>query len=72
MTVPSRVGDDALGIVPVDEYERVFSFPTVGKDSELCVTRCHGFWLTFYVDDARSERIVAFRLEGISKEYFEV
>ena len=54
VTVPSQVGDDALGIVPVDEYETVFSFPTVGKDSELCVTRCHGFWLTFYVDDTRS------------------
>ena len=55
VTVPSQVGDDTLGIVPVKEYERVFSFPTVGKDSELCVTRCHGFWLTFYVDDARSD-----------------
>ena len=54
VTVPSQVGDDALGIVPVDEYETVFSFPTVGKDSELCATRCHGFWLTFYVDDTRS------------------
>ena len=55
VTVPSQVGDDALGIVPVNEYETVFSFPTVGKDSELCVTQCHGFWLTFYVDDARSD-----------------
>ena len=55
VTVPSQVGDDTLGIVPVNEYETVFSFPTVGKDSELCVTRCHGFWLTFYVDDARSD-----------------
>ncbi len=50
-----QAGDDALGIVPVDEYETVFSFPTVGKDSEMCVTRCHGFWLTFYVDAARSD-----------------
>jgi hypothetical protein len=55
VTVPSRVGDDALGIVPEDEYETVFSFPTVGKDSVLCVTRGHGFWLTFYVDNARSD-----------------
>jgi len=55
VTVLSRVGDDALGIVPVDEYETVFSFPTVGKDSVLCVTRSHGFWLTFYVDNARSD-----------------
>ena len=53
--VHSQVGDDALGTVAVDEYETVFSFQTVGKDSELCVTRCHGFWLTFYVDDARSD-----------------
>lgn len=33
--VPSQAGDDALGIVPVDEYNTVFSFPTVGKDSEI-------------------------------------
>ena len=33
--VPSQVGDDAPGTVPVDEYETVFSFPTVGKDSAL-------------------------------------
>ena len=53
--VPSRVVDDALGTVPVDEYETVFSFPTVGKNSEMCLTRCRGFWLTFYVDAARCD-----------------
>ena len=47
-----RVVDDALGTVPVGEYETVFSFPTVGKNSEMCLTRCRGFWLTFYVDAA--------------------
>ena len=55
VTVPSQVDDDALGIVPVDEYETVFSFPTVGNDSELSVTRCHGFWLSFYVEPVRSD-----------------
>ena len=53
--VPSQTGDDALGTVPVDEYETVFSFPTVGKNSEMCLTRCRGFWLTFYVDAARCD-----------------
>ena len=53
--VPSQVVEDALGTVPVDEYETVFSFPTVGKNSEMCLTRCRGFWLTFYVDAARSD-----------------
>ena len=53
--VPSQVVDDALGTVPVDEYETVFSFPTVGKNSEMCLKRCRGFWLTFYVDAARSD-----------------
>ena len=53
--VPSQTGDDALSTVPVDEYETVFSFPTVGKNSEMCLTRCRGFWLTFYVDAARCD-----------------
>ena len=53
--VPSQTGDDALSTVPVDEYETVFSFPTVGKNSEMCLTRCRRFWLTFYVDAARSD-----------------
>ena len=47
--VHSQAGDDALGIVPDDEYKTVFSFPTVGN------SRCHGFWLTFYVDAVRSD-----------------
>ena len=50
--VPSQTGDDALRTVPVDEYETVFSFPTVGQNSDMCLTRCRGFWLTFYVDAA--------------------
>jgi len=53
--VPSQTGDDALSTVPVDEYETVFSFPTVGKNSEMCLTRWRGFWLTFYVDAARCD-----------------
>ena len=53
--VPSQTGDDALRAVPVDEYETVFSFPTVGQNSEMCLTRCRGFWLTFYVDAARCD-----------------
>ena len=53
--VPSQTGDDALSTVPVDEYETVFSFPTVGKNSEMCLTRCRGFSLTFYVDAARCD-----------------
>ena len=55
VTVPSQVGDDALGIVPVDEYETVFSFPTVGQNSDMCLTRYRGFWLTFYVDATRCD-----------------
>lgn len=37
--VPSQTGDDALTTVPVNEYETVFSFPTVGENSEMCRTR---------------------------------
>ena len=38
LMVPSQACDDALGFVPVDEYNTVFSFPTVEKE-KICVTK---------------------------------